>query len=88
MSTSADKLFERAKIQQTGWKRQELDRLYSGFGFIIRNGRSHDIVSHPGYPMLRETLPRHRDVKPVYVRNAVRLINELNNLQKEDHENE
>ncbi len=81
MPSSAYKLLERAKKTQSGWKRQELDRLYTGFGFIIRHGRSHDIVYHPDYPNLRETLPRHKNVKPVYVRQAVKLINTLLNQQ-------
>ncbi len=86
MPTSAEKLFEKAKITQNGWKRQEIDRLYLGFGFIIRSGRNHDIVSHPDYPYLRETLPRHVKIKPIYVRQAVKLISTLLN-QQENNQN-
>lgn len=81
MPTTAEKLLDRAKIGQSNWKRQEIDRLFKGFGFTIRSGRSHDIVSHPDHPDLRQTLPRHRKVKPVYVRNAVRLIEILKSRQ-------
>ncbi len=84
MPSSADKLYEKAKKTHSGWKRQEIDRLYKGFGFIIRHGSSHDIVSHPDYPNLRETLPRHGTMKPIYVRRAVRLINALLDQQESD----
>ena len=84
MPPSANKLFEKAKRTQNGWKRQEIDRLYDGFRFRIRHGRNHDIVSHPDNPNLRETLPRHRNIKPVYVRRAVRLINALLDQQEND----
>jgi len=80
--SSADKLLQKAKNTQSNWTRQEIDRLYRGFGFIIRHGRNHDIVSHSDYSDLRETLPRHRKVKPVYVKQAVRLINTLINRQE------
>lgn len=84
MPSSSEKLFEKAKKTQSGWKRQEIDRLYEGFGFIIRQGSSHDIVSHPDYPHLRQTLPRQRKIKPVYVRQAVKLIITLLNQQEND----
>lgn len=84
MPSSPEKLFEKEKTTQNGWSRQEIDRLYIGFGFIIRHGRSHDIVSHPNNPNLRETLPRHRDVKPVYVRRAIKLINSSLSQQESD----
>jgi hypothetical protein len=87
MASSAEKLLERAKQSQSGWKRQELDRLYEGFGFIIRHGRNHDIISHPEHPDLREIVPRHRKVKPPYVRAAVKRISELLSRQ-EKGENE
>lgn len=87
MTSSAKKLYERAKRRPNGWRRQEIDRLYYGFGFIIRSGSSHDIVSHPDNSYLRETLPRSNDVKPVYVRRAVRLIDTLMN-QQESNSNE
>lgn len=84
MPSSAEKLFEKAKNTQSSWKRQEIDRLYIGFGFTIRHGQSHDIVSHPNHPDLRTTLPRHNLVKPVYVRQAVRLIEALLSQREND----
>jgi hypothetical protein len=56
--------------------------LYEGFGFRIRHGASHDVASHPDYPQLRETLPRHRKVASYLVRNAVKLVDQLIALQE------
>lgn len=62
MPPEASKLLERMRRSKDGWTRKDLDALYEGFGFKIRHGASHDIVSHEDYPQLRETLPRHRKV--------------------------
>lgn len=71
-------LFQRAKTSPYGWRRDELDKLYKHYGFIIEIGSKHDIVKHPNYPDLRATLTRgsgelHHD----YVRHAVDMIEKL-----------
>ena len=66
-----------------GWKRSDLDRLYSGFGFTVRHGAKHDVVAHPDFPRLRTTLPRHRQIARGYVLFAVELIDELKKLSEE-----
>jgi len=86
MSSSAEKLLERMRRSRTGWKRADLDTLYTGFGFQIRHGGSHDIVWHPDYPHLRDTLARHRKMPPVYVTDAIKLIDELRRMQDEQEE--
>ena len=84
MPPEASKLLERMRRSKEGWTRKDLDTLYLGYGFTIRNGASHDIVSHPDYPILRETLPRHRKTASYLVRNAVKLIDKLIELQEAD----
>lgn len=86
MPPEAIKLLERMRRSKEGWTRQDLDMLYLGFGFVMRNGSSHDIVTHPDYPQLRETLPRHRKVAAYLVRNAVKRIDKLLELQMKDEE--
>lgn len=87
MPSKAEKLLERMRKSKTGWKRKDLDNLYTGFGFIIIHGGSHDIVKHPDYPQLRSTLPRHRDLAKGYVEYAIKLIDTLIGLQQEkDHD--
>ena len=77
------KLLESMRRSKAGWKRRDLDRLYSAFGFLISHGASHDIVKHPKYPHLRTTLPRHSEIAKVYVEFAVKLVDELLALEKE-----
>lgn len=87
MTSKAQKLLERMKQSKAGWKRRDLDRLYTGFGFIISHGSNHDIVKHPDFPNLRTTLPRHDFLAKGYVEYAIKLIEMLIELQK-DRENE
>jgi hypothetical protein len=69
---------------KSGWKRTDLDELYSGFGFDITHGAHHDIVKHPEFPQIgRATLPRHRYVNKAYVQHAIELIDRLEELQNE-----
>lgn len=83
MASQARKLLERMRRSVTGWNRTDLDRLYRGFGFEIRHGKNHDIVVHPKY-RLRTVVPRHSPVKPVYIRTAVEMIDELEQLRREE----
>ncbi len=83
MTSKAHKLLERMKQSKTGWKRQDLDKLYVGFGFIIQHGSNHDIVKHPQYPQLRTTLPRHNYLARGYVDYAIKLVDTLIEMQKE-----
>lgn len=62
-----------------------MDNLYSGFGFKIRHGSDHDVVSHPDFTdhlELRATLPRHSELATAYVRQAVVRIEILQELQR------
>ena len=62
---------------QAKWKRRDILALYQGFGFLVAHGSKHDKIYHPNYPRLNETLPRHRKLPKVYVRNAVKLVDKL-----------
>lgn len=83
MTSKAQKLLERMKQSKAGWKRNDLDKLYTGFGFIISHGGSHDIVKHPDFPQLRATLPRHNYLAIGYVEFAIKLVDMLLEMQKE-----
>jgi len=82
MSRKAMKLFEQMQESKASWTRSDLDTLLEGFGFEIRHGRSHDIASHPKFPFLRQTLPRHRHLPRGYVEEAVKLIHRLSKHRK------
>jgi predicted RNA binding protein YcfA (HicA-like mRNA interferase family) len=67
------------------WTRDDLDQLYLGFGFELRQGGKHDVAKHPDYPQLRATLPRHAtSLAKAYIRTAVKLIDELERLKAEE----
>lgn len=77
MPDKATKLLERMRRSTANWTRRDLDTLYIGFGFNIRIGKKHDVVSHPEYPELRATLPKHSSIAKGYVTFAVKLIDQL-----------
>ena len=84
MPSKAEKLLERMKQTQTGWKRTDVDNLYEGFGFVIKPGRGpHDKVYHPDFPELLPTsLPRHTRVAEYIIKQAIKLIDQLQRLQQ------
>jgi hypothetical protein len=81
MSRKAQNLLERMRASKAGWSRADLDALYRGYGFTITHGSSHDIVKHPKFPVLRATLPRHKELAKAYVDEAIKLIDQLERLQ-------
>jgi hypothetical protein len=76
-------LLEQMRKSKSNWKKEDIEKLYKEFGFIIRHGSNHDIVTHPEFPKLRATLARHRALPKGYVQFAVKLIDQLLELQKE-----
>ena len=73
----AEKLLERMRRSKSGWRSQDLIRLYRGFGFDIRNGRGHDVITHSAYPTLRQTLPRRLKDSTPYVIEAIKMIDNI-----------
>lgn len=70
-----------------GWRRDDLDTLYRGFGFVIESRRKYDIVKHPEHPDIRTTLPALRSV--LYkgcINEAIQNIEELIRLEREERE--
>lgn len=88
MTPKADRLLKRMRQSKADWKRSDLDALFTGFNFVIIHGSKHDIVKHPDYPDLRTTLPRHTTLARGYVEYAVKLIDRLLDLQKEETDHE
>jgi len=82
MPPKATKLLERMRRSKANWKRKDIEALYLGFGFEIRPGSNHDIVTHPKYRYLRTTLPRHNKVAAYIVRQAIKTIHKLLELEK------
>ena len=83
MGANASRLLEKARLSKAGWNRSKLDRLYEGFGFIIKTGSGpHDKVYHPKYPQLITWLPRHNKLGEYNIDNAIKLIDNLLKLEE------
>ncbi len=81
--TDAEKLLQRMKQSKAGWGQDDLDRLYRGFGFQVKEGHSHRIYFHSKHLGLRATVARHRKLPIGYIQTAIRLIDELSKLEGE-----
>lgn len=77
------KLLEQMARSKTGWKAEDLETLYTGFGFEKREGGKHVVYSHPEFPQLRATVTRARNLPQGYIQEALRLISELKKLQEQ-----
>jgi predicted RNA binding protein YcfA (HicA-like mRNA interferase family) len=77
----AEKLLSRMRASKSGWGEKDLESLYLGFGFQVREGSKHRIYSHPKYPQLYATVARHTSLAIGYVSTAVKLIDQLEKLE-------
>ncbi len=84
--TAADKLRAWMIRTKSGWTVYDLDRLYRGFGFQIREGGKHRIDSHPRYPELRTTVARASPLAVGYVETALDLLDRLDALHAKESE--
>lgn len=78
----AEKLLARMRQSKAGWGFHDLDALYRGFGFEAREGGKHVMHVHPQFPQLRATVARHRSLPIGYIQHAIRLIEELKELER------
>ena len=80
MSKKAEKLLEGMRKTKANWTLDDLYALYKGYGFVIRSG-NHPIAKHPNYPFLRGALPNHKTFATGYVAHAVKLVEQLLELE-------
>ena len=86
MGGEAVKLLARMRASKAGWKRNHLDKLYEGFGFIIKAGRGpHDKVYHPDHPELFTFVPHQTKLGEYNITNAIKLIERLQKLEEARH---
>jgi hypothetical protein len=85
-SRGAVTLLERMRRTPAGWTSADFERLYTGFGFVRRNRGAHTVYQYLSYPWLYAAVPRHRALKAWVARDAVRLIDELRQLQEAGHD--
>jgi hypothetical protein len=77
----AEKLLARMRVSKSGWGEKDLESLYLGFGFQLREGRRHRFYFHPKYPQLYATVARHSSLAIGYVATAVKLIDRLKEME-------
>ncbi len=63
------------------WTGADLERLYLGHGFQVREGAKHRIYSHPVHRYLRATVTRSpQAVATGYIQEALNLLDQLDEL--------
>jgi len=87
-SGTAVKLRADMENNKTGWGQDDLDTLYAGYGFTLRQGGKHRMYYHPYFPQLHEAVSRQNDLPPGYAQSALKLIRELERLSAEQGKTE
>lgn len=78
MSSKVNKLLRRLRQSKTGWRVKDLKTLYEHYGFIIRSGAKHDVITHPDFPQIRDMLPRGSgELAPEYAKDALKSIEKV-----------
>lgn len=78
-----DKLLEKMRRSKTGWRFNDLEKLYTKYGFEKYEGGKHTMYIYPGFPELRATVTRHKSLAIGYIQHAIKLIDKLNKLKEE-----
>jgi len=77
----AIKTLEAMRASAANWKQEDVERVYLGFGFDVWSGKNHDTARHPVFQKLIGQWPRHGDVKKVYVKQLIKLVDDLERLE-------
>ncbi|MBI2252928.1 MAG: hypothetical protein HYU63_09370 [Armatimonadetes bacterium] len=77
-----NKLLDKMRRSKKGWRFNDVENLYIGFGFEKYEGGKHTIFIHPDFPELRATVARHSSLAIGYIQVAIKLIDKLNKLQR------
>jgi len=78
-----DRLLNRMRRSKAGWTFADLEHLYVGLGFEIREGKKHRLYIHPKFPQLRATVTRSRTLAKGYIEYALDLAKKLSELEAE-----
>ncbi|MCM2303447.1 MAG: hypothetical protein NDJ72_02000 [Elusimicrobia bacterium] len=82
-SGTAIKLRADMENNKSGWGQSDLDTLYTGYGFVLRQGGKHRMYYHPVFPELHASVSRQNDLPPGYAHSAMKLLVELERLTAE-----
>ena len=83
---SVERLLERMRRSKAGWVSDDLEKLYVGLGFEMREGGKHRIYIHPKFPELRATVTRSRSLAKGYIEHALHLAKRLKEMEAEYEE--
>lgn len=88
MPSQAEKILEKMRGNKYGWRPRDFHTLYLGFGFKLK-GKKHAIFIHPNHPHITDAIPNHKSVlPPSYAADAVKNIDLLLSLEKENDDHE
>lgn len=76
-----DKLIAKMRNNPLNWKRDDVERITNYYGFRKRLASgSHVTFEHP---LLADilTIPAHKPIKPIYIKNLLKLIDEVKHEQ-------
>ena len=82
------KLLERIRNNPANVRFEDLDRVLTGHGFIRRqprSGSSHYTYRKSNVPMIL-TIPIHRPIKEIYVKQVLRAIDEYGDFPEQNEE--
>ena len=77
---------ERMHRSKAGWSFADLQKLYVGLGFEVREGGKHRVYIHPKFPELRATVTRSRSLAKGYIERALYLAKRLEEMEAEHEE--
>lgn len=83
MPSDASKLLDQMRRSKTGWKPVDVHRLYEGFGFVITQGKNHEVVRHPDFKEIKPSyIPRHQKLALYVVKTAISRVEQLIELRE------
>lgn len=77
----AGRLLERMRRSKFGWTPEDVERVYAAHGFECRHGAKHDLFQHRQHRRLIATVKRTNPLKPAYIDDLLKLIDELERLE-------
>jgi hypothetical protein len=81
--SSIQDLLERMRRSKAGWTFADLEKLYIGLGFEVREGGKHRVYIHPAFPELRATVTRSHSLAKGYIQHALHLAERLKEMEME-----
>ena len=75
--SKADKILSKMRANPRDWRLETIESVANRYNIKVRkSGGSHVVLSHPDSAIV-VTVPAHRPIKPVYIRQFLTLIDEI-----------